>query len=630
MDKKCTGMFHKFCRTGLMVLLLLGFLSFMGCSGSSDGPVPTGVFTDGPVSGLNYRTTHINDVTDGEGKFKYDHGATVTFSIGDLVLGSATGAAQLTPLSITAGAAAPSDPAVNNKLILLQTLDADGDLNNGIQITAAIRAIVSANAASITFNQETTTFRASLANLMTALNQANVFTDTDPRARTVRTAAAALEHFTRATSPSIIVETTYGKLRGFEANATTWQFLGVPYGKPPLGDLRWKPPQALTAWMGIRDAVAWGDQAAQNPAYQAWGEGGMSEDCLNLNIATPKNAAHLPVMVWFHGGAFTILTSNSKTYNNPNSLTSKGVVLVTVNHRLGPFGYLAHPLLVADSTYGGSGNYGQMDLVLALQWVKDNIAKFGGNPGNVTIFGESGGGGKVVSLMASPMAAGLFHKAICMSGTAVLSPTSTNESAIAAAEAVGIDLFDRLGIASVAQARALPWTAIVQSDIDNNVSREVYRPTVDYLYTSKNFYNTIKDGQPSDVPFLVGCTSGDYPTLIEGLIFNMPFRDLYSRAPKYVYKFSRVPAEGAAQGKLVSHGAELKYLFNYPSSTDPTWNTLDWQIADMTMTMWSNFAKTGNPSIAGFDWPAYTTANDTYVEIGPTETTVKTGLGAAF
>ncbi|MBN1662454.1 MAG: carboxylesterase family protein [Deltaproteobacteria bacterium] len=630
MEKKCTGMFNKFCRTSLLVLLLLGFISFMGCSSSSDGPVPTGVFTDSPVSGLNYRTSHINDVTDGDGKFKYDVGATVTFSIGDLVLGSAAGAAQLTPLSITPGAAAASDTAVNNKLILLQTLDADGDLNNGIQITGAIRAIVSANAASINFNQETTTFRTSLAALMTALNQANVFSDTDPRARTVRTATAAREHFTRSTSPRIIVETTYGKLRGYEANETTWQFLGIPYAKPPLGDLRWKPPQPLTAWTGVRDAVSWGDQAAQNPAYQLYSEGGMSEDCLNLNIATPKNAAHLPVMVWFHGGAFTILSANSRTYNNPNSLTNKGVVLVTVNHRLGPFGYLAHPLLVADSTYGGSGNYGQMDLIQALKWVKGNIAKFGGNPDNVTIFGESGGGGKVVSLMASPQAAGLFHKAVCMSGTSVLLPDSTNESVIAGAEAIGIALFNHLGLTSAAQARALHWTAIVQSDIDNGISREVYRPTIDYYYMSKTFYNTIKDGQPSDVPFLVGCTSGDYPTLIAGLIDNMPFRDLYSRAPKYVYKFSRVPAEGAAQGKLVGHGGELKYLFNYPSGSDPAWNALDWEIADTTMTMWSNFAKTGNPSIMSLTWPAYTAVNDTYVEIGPTATTVKTGLAAAF
>src|SRR5690554_5998334 len=129
----------------------------------------------------------------------------------------------------------------------------------------------------------------------------------------------------------------------------------------------------------------------------------MSEDSLYLNVTAPKNADKLPVMVWFHGGGFTSLTCNTRPFNNPEALASKGVVQVSVNHRLGPFGYIAHPDLSAESGYNGSGNYGQMDLIAALEWVQDNIAAFGGDPDNVTIFGESGGGRKVLSLMASPV-----------------------------------------------------------------------------------------------------------------------------------------------------------------------------------------------------------------------------------
>lgn len=650
--------------------LLVALLGSFGCDDQIGLP-HAGVFLDSPVSGLDYKTATSSGLTGDLGVFRYRDGETVSFSIGALDLGSAVGAETLTPLGITSGATEASDPAVNNKLILLQTLDADGDLNNGIQITEAIRAIVSAKAATIAFSQPTTAFRTSLTDLMTELNGAGAFTDTDPRPRAVRTAAAALQHFARSTSERKVVVTQYGAISGYSATDSTWQFLGIPYAKPPLGGLRWKPPVPPAPWAGVRHAVAWSDQAAQDPLYQASGEGGMSEDCLYLNVTTPKKASRLPVMVWFHGGAFTILTGNTKQYNNPEALPAKGVVLVTVNHRLGPFGYLAHPLLVADSTYGGSGNYGQMDLVMALTWVKQNIAHFGGDPGNVTIFGQSGGGGKVASLMTSPMAAGLFQKAVCQSGTSPLAPTSTKESVIASAEAVGISLFTRMGITSIEQARALPWTAFVQSDIDAKVSREVYRPTVDNHYVSKTFYGTIMDGQPSDVPLMLGATSGDYPTIIKGLQENVPFRATYGKAKLFAYRFSRVPAGWASLGLASGHGGELPYLFDYPAGLvsnfqyglvlDPStgakpvigdldgngvtgtagdvadilasagWNADDSAIGETTMTLWANFARTGDPSTSALTWPAFTTTNDTYVEIGPgAAASVKTGLATAF
>jgi para-nitrobenzyl esterase len=663
-------MFNTRKRQPVLAAAMATLMSVAACGSGDDNATQTGTFVDSPVAGLNVQgSVHGARSTDAQGRFAYQAGETLTFSIGNLTLGSASGAATLTPLSITSGATAASDQRVANKLILLQTLDADGDLNNGIQITDAIRSVVSAQAASINFDQSSTTFRASLAPLLAALNGANVFTDLDPRPRTARTATAALEHFARSTSPRHVVATTGGQLSGFEANATTWQFLGVPYARPPVGDLRWRPPQAAQPWSGVRHATAWAHQSAQDTRLEAIGEGGMSEDSLYLNITAPKNAANLPVMVWFHGGAFAILTGNSKQYNNPDSLTTKGVVLVTVNHRLGAFGYLSHPLLTAESGYNGSGNYGQMDLVMALQWVRDNIAAFGGNPGNVTIFGQSGGGGKTYSLMNSPMATGLFHKAIVQSGASPIPATGTVATSLAANEAIGTALFARNNVTTLAEARALPWQSIVQADIDNGIPRETYRPNADYHYLPKTYAQNVAEGMPSDVPLMVGVTSGDYSTLRGALPVFLTQRTPTYHSPQYVYKFSRVPDGWSAMGLLSAHGGELPYLFNFPmghvsnyslnlvllpNGTKPpigdlngngitgtagdsadVYTSMQWGAGDVTtvdtlMTMWANFARTGNPSTTGLAWPAYTVANDSFVEIGPTPSaTVRTGLAAA-
>ncbi|CAN7164786.1 carboxylesterase/lipase family protein [Rhizobacter sp. LjRoot28] len=643
------------------------------CGGDDDTIASsTGTFIDSPVAGLDYAGTASTPAgsTDAAGQFSHAPGETLRFSIGSLVLGSAPGAAVVTPLHITPGATEASDVRVHNKLILLQTLDADGDLNNGIQLTAAIKGVVSAHAASVNFEQPPADFRAALTPMLTALNEAGVFTDTDPRPRTARPAAAALEHFARSTSVRHTVETSAGRVKGFEANADTWQFLGIPYGRPPLGDLRWRPPQPVQPWSGVREAVAWSNQSAQNPTLESIGEGGMSEDSLYLNVTAPKNAAKLPVMVWFHGGAFAILTANSKQYNNPAGLTTKGVVLVTVNHRLGPFGYMAHPLLSAESGYGGSGNYGQMDLVLALQWVKDNIARFGGDPANVTLFGQSGGGGKTYSLMNSPQAVGLFHKAIVQSGANAIPSTGTPQTSLAASESVGAAMFQRLGITTLAEARALPWTAFVQADLDAGIPRETYRPNVDFHYLTKTYQQNMVEGMPSDVPLMAGATSGDYASLRAALPIFMAQRTPTYKANQYVYRFSRVPDGWAAMGLLSAHGGEVPYLFNYPmgmvsnyslnlvlrpDGTKPPigdlngngvtgtagdaadvyasmgWGAADTATVDSVLTMWTQFARTGNPSTPALAWPAYTLQSDAFVEIGPgAQPTVRTGLQTAF
>jgi len=712
-------MFQRLRYAFLLLILLSGLVLVNGVLGTqlaaASPASTTGVFLDSPVAGLNYSTPTRKGLTGKDGHFFYKPGQTVTFSIGHLTLGSALGAPVVTPGSIIGA----NDQMVTNICVLLQTLDVDGDLNNNIQITPAITAIVSSFAGLINFNQTPDAFQADshVAALLAALNGGvgpvlsnedaplpahSVFSDAFYRGpRTLRAAADAMAHFARSLSPRKIVATKNGYLSGFAAfnsepalgkagtaipSSDTWQFLGVPYAHMPVGNLRWKPPYPPTSWGGVRQAIEYGDQAPQPPFYAigpyaalTGAQGGLSEDCLHLNITTPMGGSNLPVMVWFHGGGFVILTGNSPNYNNPAGLTTKGVVLVTVNHRLGEFGYLAHPLLTAESAYHGSGNYGQLDLILALQWIKKNIAKFGGDPHNVTIFGESGGGGKVNSLMASPLAAGLFHKAICESGMFPSFLGTLNTPPLANAEAVGVNLFGRLGVTTLAQARAVPWWTIVNDDFayyGGNAIMEPYGPNQDNHYATEDMYTSLSHKLPSDVPFLAGANAGDMTFLIPGLVQQMPLRAAHNTAPQYVYKFSKVP-EGWALSHptrdiLAYHSDELTYVFNYPISpvadyfltlvmdnkthtqivvnghafpdmnflevlADAGWGASDDVMAEQMMEIWTSFARTGIPSTTTFIWPAYTgypSGNDTYVEIGASYSTStalipRTGLHSA-
>ena len=338
---------------------------------------------------------------------------------------------------------------------------------------------------------------------------------------------------------------------------------------------------------------------------------------------------------------------------------TKGVVQVSVNHRLGPFGYVAHPLLSAESGYGGSGNYGQMDLILALQWVRDNIAAFGGDPDNVTIFGESGGGRKVLSLMASPQAKGLFHRAISQSGT-LIPDTRT----LASAEAVGTTLATNLGATTLEQLRAKPWTEVVAAAADL-----VPYTNVDNRYLPHSERVSFEGHTHNDVPFLIVTNTADTVDPIRTVKNVFPWMTTHSAQPHYAAVFSRVPAGWTALQLKAYHGAELTYVFNAPESVvahfqlglvlHPVTNArivigdlngngvsgtagdsadvlasagfdaTDAAVADRTMTMWTNFAKTGNPSLTGFSWPAYTPSNDTYVELGA-QPAVKTGLSVVF
>ena len=236
-----------------------------------------------------------------------------------------------------------------------------------------------------------------------------------------------------------VVRTADGEIRVYR---------GIPFAAPPLGELRWKPPRPPVSWTGTRDCSRFSDACAQLPVAWPGFDFPQSEDCLTLNVLTGAGEAgeRLPVMVAFHGGGYVVGSANERLYNLPH-LPAHGVVLVSVNTRLGVFGLLGHPLLSAESPDGISGNYILLDLIAALTWIRHNIAAFGGDPQNVTVFGSSGGSWKAIDLMVSPLAAGLFGKAICSSGTSwgtsLTRPMVQDET-----EAKGVEFFARLGVAA--------------------------------------------------------------------------------------------------------------------------------------------------------------------------------------
>jgi para-nitrobenzyl esterase len=367
-----------------------------------------------------------------------------------------------------------------------------------------------------------------------------------------------------------------------------------------------------------------------------------SEDCLYLNVLTPAEytSDRLPVMVWMHGGGLFQGSGNEPDVNLPE-LPEHGVVLLTVNMRLNVLGLLAHPLLSEESPNGVSGNYMFLDMIAALEWVRDNIAAFGGDPGSVTIFGESGGGTKVAELMASPLAKGLFHRAILESGTAV--EGFFPEISLEEQEALGQDIFARLGVDKeadpLAAARALPW-----EDLISVLGQTTHVATVDGWFLPDTAYNIFEDGRQNPVPVITVANLGEitgpsfplfiFPHLIPGYT-NMLTGASRAGVAGYAAIFEHAPANWKADGVVPGHGMELPYVFGNmdlasgqwalcatmaqfagAKQPDPGLGEADRQLSEDMMEIWTQFARTGVPSVAGLvDWPAYDAASDQYLAL---------------
>jgi para-nitrobenzyl esterase len=452
-------------------------------------------------------------------------------------------------------------------------------------------------------------------------------------------------------------------------------FRGIPYAAAPVGDLRWKPPQAVRPWTGIRDASRYGAECPQTQ----YPEGSVyirplqpqSEDCLFLNVWTTAGAGEKrPVFVWIHGGALTKGSSISDTRDGV-PLAHKGVVLVSLNYRLGPLGYLAHPELSAESPHKSSGNYGVLDQIAALGWVQTNIAAFGGDPGRVTIGGESAGSWSVNTLVASPLAKGLFIGAIGQSGGRFSRTPHLTEDrgSQRSAEGVGLDYAKALGAESLASLRAMPADTLIRQSVrtQENVDGWVLPAEIRTIFAEKKHHN---------VPVIVGSTAdemtslggaGNAPKTLEEFRAQLTrqYGDLAAEFEKayevrseadiaralmavgrdttfsshmrswarmttaagsraFLYYFTHTPPHPRAATLRAFHASEIPYVFNVVPSSDPreagfAYTDTDRALADAMSNYWVNFISTGNPNGKGLpEWPAYSMETEPYLELGAT------------
>jgi para-nitrobenzyl esterase len=436
-----------------------------------------------------------------------------------------------------------------------------------------------------------------------------------------------------------------------DSGETLHYYRGVPYAAPPVGDLRFKPPAPVTPWEGVRACtqfthIAPQPSMASSPFFP--GDVGIpSEDCLYLDVVTPAKSAtdRFPVMVFLHGGGVATGAADSRPSLDP-SLARHGVVLVGVNHRVGVMGLLALPELSAESPDSASGNYEFLDLLAALQWVQRSIASFGGDPNNVTIFGESGGSAKAFLLLASPLANGFFHQAICQSGPpwGFLPEISAQE-----AQRRGKTLLSELGLSqsrNVLQAlRTLPWESIVQANValgDKGLPTLHNTPVIDGYFLRDAVRSIFRAGKQNVVPMIGGDCLGEVTGPGAILMPSAPaayaeaFEAMARRGAKsYCYMFTHVPSKWRAEGCVAFHSIEMPYLFGdlaanalyFPylaqpagaSQSDPGLGQVDQHVSQQMQIMWTNFAKVGDPSIPGvISWPAYATSADKYLDIGAT------------
>ncbi len=430
-------------------------------------------------------------------------------------------------------------------------------------------------------------------------------------------------------------------------------YRGIPFAAPPVGELRWKAPQPVARWEGVRPAR----EFAPDP-YQGDGKGKVSEDCLYLNVWTPARTPEekLPVLVWIYGGGFSFGSTSTPVHNGEH-LARKGVVLVTLNYRVGTLGFLAHPELSAETAGRVSGNYGLQDQIAALRWIRRNIAAFGGDPGKVTLFGESAGGISVSMLCASPEAAGLFRAAISQSGgnfgpTRPTTFPGENMRGLRAAEQSGVAYAARAGAASLAELRKLPpgklpggWGSgtawpIVDGWIIPGDQSELYQKghynDVDVLigYNSDEGLSFAHEKTPAEY---VASTRLRYGPHAEALLAAYPagsasvgraarnlMRDaafgwqtwnwarLQARTGKarvFLYHFDRhaqQPAGSPAADHGMPHGVDVPYVFQTLDRNDTRLGAGDFAISESVANYWVNFAKFGDPNGPGLPaWPRF-------------------------
>lgn len=448
------------------------------------------------------------------------------------------------------------------------------------------------------------------------------------------------------------VKTDAGLVSGINGNNPDVRvFKGIPFAAPPVGNLRWKAPQPVAHWDGVRKADEFGPICMQG-AGRGGAQPKMSEDCLYLNVWTAAKSAseHRPVLLWIHPGGYTS-GSGSAPGTDGENLAKKGLVVVTINYRLGVLGFFAHPELTKESDRRASGNYALMDQTAALEWVQKNIAAFGGDPKRVTVDGDSAGAASIGNLMGSPRTKGLFQRAIAESG-AWLGLSVAHTATLAEAEQAGLKTAENLHAATLADLRALPAAEVLRGGRGGG-------PIVDGYFLPEDVGKVFAEGRQNDVPVLLGSNKD------EGTFFMQPttaakftenahrrygdmageFLKLYpaasdeeanesqlrafrdelgfvmrnwaalqtktgkSRAYLYYFTHEPPPMQGASprggRGSGATHGSEAAYVFENLLPPRP-WTDLDRQVADTISSYWVNFATSGNPNGKGLvTWPAF-------------------------
>ena len=470
---------------------------------------------------------------------------------------------------------------------------------------------------------------------------------------------------------SLTVKIAQGKIHGKDINDDKVRaFLGLPFAAPPVGDLRWKAPEPPPRWKGVRDATHFGAHCIQghNYAEMVFQDSGPSEDCLYLNVFTPANvsgSSKLPVMFWIHGGGYSDGSASEQRHNG-DFLPTKGVVLVTINYRLGVFGFLATADMAKENN-GVAGNYGLLDMVAALEWVKANIARFGGDPGNVTIFGESAGSFAVCTLMAAAPAQGLFQKAIGESGGAVGNALPGRK--LEDREKLDQAWADSLGVTTLAELRALPTETIDAALEKKGAPR--FGPVVDGRLLTAPASEIYAQGKQAHVPLLAGWNSDENPSQGKEMTATKweafaaehfgerakEFLTLYpgdtdaqavrsaidygsdafiafgtwkwiedqrktGESPIYRYHFElAAPPSKFHPEWFAYHSDEIDYVFDtLDFRPGAVWRPEDRKLSEEMMNYWTNFAKTGDPNGPGLpEWPKYG-ADNQILHLGSTIT----------
>jgi para-nitrobenzyl esterase len=506
-------------------------------------------------------------------------------------------------------------------------------------------------------------------------NRSEPMNERGNRALTTVALGLLLAHISTSAAAAT-VKVAQGRLTGVaQKNSEVW--LGVPYAEPPVGELRWRAPIPARSWAGEHQAATAPASCMQiinppegrgpwTPEYLIPASGPVSEDCLYLNIWTPKNAIgqRLPVFVWLHGGALVEGSATVPVYDGVNLAANGNVIVVAINYRLGPFGFLVHPELKAEA--GTAGNYGHMDQVLALQWIRANIAAFGGDPLNVTIGGQSAGAGSVLSLISSPAARGLFARATAQSGPGVGPRAGPYELA----EATGEAFMRAAGASSLAELRRKSADELISVFAANRNAGINFRAVVDGRFLPKEslqaqMYST----DFHDTPILAGYNADEnsgyddaygawtqadidrqiaefgpvaasakalYPangtTDLQQIGYQLA-RDrplaslngwatrrlLNSQSPIFLYNFTHIQPGPKSARYRAFHTGEVPYLFQNLNGPNRTFTAEDQQVMKLVSGYWLNFIRTGNPNGAGLPlWPVFNTTSLQLMQIGAT------------